>query len=49
MAAAHAAFTSGPWSQMKPSQRGKLLRRFAAIMAENAERLAEIEVRDNGN
>jgi len=34
---------------MKPSQRGKLLRRFAAIMAENAERLAEIEVRDNGN
>lgn len=46
--AAQAAFTSGPWAQMKPTQRGKLLRRFAAIMAENAERLAEIEVRDNG-
>jgi aldehyde dehydrogenase (NAD+) len=45
--AAHAAF-SGPWGEMTPTQRGKLLRRFAALMAENAERLAEIEVRDNG-
>ena len=48
VAAAHEAFISGPWGQMKPSQRGKLLRRFAAVMAENAERLAEIEVHDNG-
>lgn len=46
--AAQAAFTSGPWAQMKPTARGKLLRRFAAIMAENADRLAEIETRDNG-
>lgn len=46
--AAHTAFTTGPWSNMKPTARGKLLRRFAAIMAENADRLAEIETRDNG-
>ena len=48
VSAANEAFTSGPWGQMKPSQRGKLLRRFAALMAENAERLAQIEVQDNG-
>jgi len=45
---AHAAFASGPWGQMKPTQRGKLLRRFAAALADDAERLAEIEVHDNG-
>lgn len=48
VAAAHEAFSSGPWRQMNASQRGKLLRRFASVMAENAERLADIEVRDNG-
>lgn len=44
--AAKAAFAE--WSGMRPSQRGRLLRRFADLILANAERLAEIERRDNG-
>jgi len=46
VAAASRAFE--PWSRMRPSQRGRHLRRFADVIAANAERLAEIERRDNG-
>jgi len=46
--AARAAFTSGDWPKLNATQRGKLLRRLGDLVAENAERLAEIEVRDNG-
>ena len=46
--AAHRAFTSGPWSQTTPTQRGALLRRVADLITRDAQRLAEIEVRDNG-
>ncbi len=46
--AAHSAFTSGPWAQMTASDRGLLLYRLADLIAQNAERLAELEVRDNG-
>ncbi|MEM9043048.1 MAG: aldehyde dehydrogenase [Pseudomonadota bacterium] len=45
---AKAAMTTGPWSQMNPTARGKIMRRIGDLVAENAERLAEIEVRDNG-
>ena len=45
---AHAAFTTGEWGSMTPSMRGKLMMRLADVIAENAARLAEIEVRDNG-
>jgi (Z)-2-((N-methylformamido)methylene)-5-hydroxybutyrolactone dehydrogenase len=45
---AHAAFTDGPWPQMTPSQRGALLRKLGDLVAKNAERLAELEVLDNG-
>jgi len=45
---AHAAFTDGPWPQMTASQRGQLLRRLGDLVAANAERLAELEVLDNG-
>jgi len=45
---AHAAFTDGPWPQMTPTQRGALLRKLGDLVARNAERLAEIEVLDNG-
>ena len=45
---AHAAFTDGPWPQMNASQRGALLRKLGDLIAKNAERLAELEVRDNG-
>lgn len=44
-----AAKTAFPaWSGLKPSQRGRLLYDFARVVEDNAERLAEIEVRDNG-
>jgi len=45
---AHAAFTDGPWPQMTPTQRGALLRKLGDLVVKNAERLAEIEVLDNG-
>lgn len=46
--AAHAAFREGPWPALTPTARGALLRRLGDLITENAERLAEIEVRDNG-
>jgi acyl-CoA reductase-like NAD-dependent aldehyde dehydrogenase len=48
VAAAHRAMREGPWSTMNASARGKLMLRLADLVAANAERLAEIEVRDNG-
>jgi hypothetical protein len=45
---AHAAFSTGPWSQMSASQRGLLLHRVGDLIARDAKRLAELEVRDNG-
>lgn len=46
--AAHQAFTSGEWATMTATQRGALLHRFGELLAENADELAEYEVRDNG-
>jgi acyl-CoA reductase-like NAD-dependent aldehyde dehydrogenase len=46
--AAYAAFTSGPWSRMSASDRGLLLYRLADLIDTQAERLADLEVRDNG-
>ena len=46
--AAHAAFSTGPWSHMSPSQRGLLLHRVGNLIARDAQKLAELEVRDNG-
>ncbi|MDX1425201.1 MAG: aldehyde dehydrogenase, partial [Kiloniellales bacterium] len=48
VAAARRAMKTGPWGGMSPSARGKVMRRIGDLVAENAERLAEIEVRDNG-
>jgi len=48
VSAAHAAFTSGPWPAMKASQRGALLRRLGDLIARDADKLAALEVRDNG-
>ena len=45
---AHQAFTSGDWPGLTASDRGGLLRRLGDLLATNAERLAQIEVRDNG-
>jgi aldehyde dehydrogenase (NAD+) len=44
--AAKRAFES--WSRLRPSQRGRLLRKFADLIVASADRLAEIERRDNG-
>ena len=46
--AAHDAFTRGPWRAMTATARGNLLYRLADLMVENADRLIEIEVTDNG-
>jgi acyl-CoA reductase-like NAD-dependent aldehyde dehydrogenase len=46
--AAHQAFTTGEWATMTATQRGALLHRFGELLAENADELAEYEVRDNG-
>ena len=48
VAAASRAMREGPWPAMNPSARGRLMHRLADLVAANAERLAEIEVRDNG-
>jgi acyl-CoA reductase-like NAD-dependent aldehyde dehydrogenase len=50
VAAAHTAMYEGPWSQMTPTERGRILRRIGDLMSDsdNARRLAEIECRDNG-
>jgi len=46
--AAKRAMTEGPWASMHASARAKIMRRLGDLVAENAERLAAIEVRDNG-
>ncbi|MWL91503.1 aldehyde dehydrogenase [Cupriavidus sp. SW-Y-13] len=46
--AADRAFRSGPWAEMTATQRGALLRKLGDLIAENADRLAEFEVQDNG-
>ena len=38
----------GAWSKLTASARGRLLRRFADLVIENADRLARIEMTDNG-
>ena len=46
--AAQQAFTEGPWPQFTPSQRGLLLHKLGELVARDAKKLAETEVRDNG-
>ena len=45
---AHAAFTSGPWAHMTPTERGKYLRRLADLLDEKSEHLGRIETIDTG-
>ena len=47
VSAAAAAFR-GPWRALSASERGAILRRFADLVAREADRLGEIETRDNG-
>ena len=46
--AARKAFESGPWPEMSPSQRGRLLWKLAELIDEHKEELAELETLDNG-
>lgn len=46
--AARRAMTAGPWATLSASRRGGFLRRVADLITANADRLADIEVRDNG-
>ena len=48
VAAAKRAMTQGPWARMTPTERGKIMRRIGDLVLQKAERLAEMEVRDNG-
>jgi acyl-CoA reductase-like NAD-dependent aldehyde dehydrogenase len=46
--AARAAFDEGPWSTMTGTERARLMRRLAELLAENAQELAVVESTDNG-
>ncbi|MCS6946134.1 MAG: aldehyde dehydrogenase family protein, partial [Steroidobacteraceae bacterium] len=46
--AARRALTSGPWPQLLPAQRARLLWRMAELMEEHLDELAELETLDQG-
>ena len=46
--AARKAFEIGPWANMAPGDRGRLLYKVAQALWEKADMLAEVETRDNG-
>lgn len=48
VAAANDALHHGAWAEMHPTQRAKLLNRFADILEREADNLARVEVQDNG-
>src|SRR5919202_6217158 len=46
--AAREAFDEGPWGKMTGTERARLMRRLAELIAENADDLAVVESTDNG-
>ncbi len=46
--AARRAFEAGPWAEMKPRQRGKILMRAAERLLARADELGRVETLDNG-
>jgi (Z)-2-((N-methylformamido)methylene)-5-hydroxybutyrolactone dehydrogenase len=46
--AARQAFDEGPWGRMTGTERARLMRRLAELLAENAGELAVVESTDNG-
>ncbi len=48
VAAARAAFASGPWPKLTPSERGRLIWKLADLLEAHAEEFAELESLDNG-
>ena len=45
---ARAAFETGPWSRLTPSERGRLIWKLADLLEQNLEEFAELETLDNG-
>jgi aldehyde dehydrogenase (NAD+) len=48
VASANAAMRNPAWRRLTQTDRGRLLRRLAELVAQHADELAEIETRDNG-
>src|SRR5215475_8083713 len=48
VAAARRAFESGPWADMKPRQRGRILVKAAELLPSRAEEFGRVETLDNG-
>ena len=48
VAAARKAFESGPWPDMSPAERGRLLWKLSDLVEQHHEELAELETLDNG-
>jgi phenylacetaldehyde dehydrogenase len=48
VAAARKAFETGPWPDVSPAERGRLLWKVADLIEQNLEELAELETLDNG-
>ena len=46
--AAREAFDEGPWGKMSVTERARLMRRFAELLAQNADDIAVVESTDNG-
>jgi phenylacetaldehyde dehydrogenase len=46
--AARAAFDTGPWSRMTPSERGRIIWRIGDLILEHVDELAQLESLDNG-
>ncbi len=46
--AAHRAFVSSGWRRMTATERGDIVRRIAAVIAEHSDELAQLETRESG-
>src|SRR5271156_774566 len=46
--AARAAFETGPWSRISPSDRGRMIWKLADLIEKHLEEFAQIESLDNG-
>src|ERR1700722_16496392 len=46
--AARAAFETGPWSKITPSQRGRMIWKLGDLIEQHLEEFAQIESLDNG-
>ena len=46
--AARAAFATGPWSKISPSERGRMMWRLADLIEKHTEEFAQLESLDNG-